>query len=125
MPFDKNKAAQTATAGALPPFGIGKCAEYVRQALEAGGLNTAGHPSPAKDWGPTLIRIGFQAIADTSNNPQIGDVIVIQAIKGHPSGHMELYDGKNWVSDFIQDNMWPARAYQAEKAKYQVYRYKF
>src|SRR5271156_1771011 len=71
MPFDKNKAAQTATAGALPPFVIGKCAEYVRKALEAGGLNTVGHPSPAKDWGPTLIRIGFQAIADTSYNPQI------------------------------------------------------
>ena len=126
MPFDKQKAAEfiTKKGFVLPPFGIGKCAPHVRMALEAGGLNTAGHPVPAKDWGPTLTRIGFKAIsADDAYLPQTGDVIVIQAIKGHPYGHIELYDGKNWVSDFIQQDMWPARAYPAEKAKYQIFRY--
>jgi hypothetical protein len=124
MPFDKNKAAQYIRANALPPFGNGHCAPYVRKSLEAGGLNTAGHPVPAKDWGPTLTHIGFRTVPDASYyHPQTGDVIVFQSVKGHPYGHIELYDGQNWVSDFIQQDMWPARAYQAEKAKYQVYRY--
>jgi hypothetical protein len=125
MPFDKNKAAQSAKTNALPPFGTGRCATYVRNALEAGGLNTSGHPALAKDWGPTLTRMGFQSVPVDSYTPQIGDVIVIQAIKGHVSGHVEIYDGKNWVSDFVQQTLWPAHAYQVEKASYQAYRYQF
>jgi hypothetical protein len=124
MPFDKNKAAEYVRVNALPPYGNGKCAPYVRKALEAGGLNTTGHPIFAKDWGPTLVRIGFRTVANASQ-PQTGDVIVLQSVKGHPSGHIELYDGENWVSDFIQEDMWPARAYQAQNAKYQIYRFMF
>ena len=29
-----------------------ECAKYVREALEAGGLNTIGRPTQAKDYGP-------------------------------------------------------------------------
>jgi hypothetical protein len=39
-----------------------RCAHYVRQALEAGGLNTAGHPVDAKDYGSFLQRSGFNKV---------------------------------------------------------------
>jgi hypothetical protein len=56
--------------------------------------------------------MGLRSIAaGASYHPEVGDVIVIQDVKGHPNGHIELYDGKNWVSDFIQQDMWPARAH--------------
>jgi hypothetical protein len=32
----------------------GQCAKYLRLALAAGGVNTQGHPSTAKSYGPLL-----------------------------------------------------------------------
>jgi len=120
VPFDKKKAAEWITTNAYPPFGKGVCATNVRQALEAGGLNTAGHPEDAKDWGPTLVGLGFRVVAGA---PMMGDVMVIQATSSSVSGHMELYDGKNWVSDFVQREMWPGPGYRAETPKHEMYRY--
>lgn len=130
MPFDTSKAAESITKKGfvLPPYGNRQCASHVRKALEDGGLNTAGHPIAAKDWGPTLVRIGFRTIAaSASYYPQTGDVIVFPSIKGHPDRHIQLCDGKNknWVSDFIQPDMYPHHAYRAEKAKYEIYRFGF
>jgi hypothetical protein len=123
MPFDKKKAAKYADDNALPVFGNGRCAAAVREALESGGLNTAHHPVAAKDWGTTLIRMGFSTVANLKYSAAVGDVVVFQNVKGHDNGHIELYDGKNWVSDFIQDGFWPSRSYEVQKASYQIYRH--
>jgi hypothetical protein len=61
MPFDKEKFAAHLTTHA-GTHSQSHCAKFVRLALEAGGANTAGHPIPAKDYGPTLTRNGFRAI---------------------------------------------------------------
>ena len=125
MPFDKDKAAKWIDDNALPPFGSGHCAKWVRQALEAGGLDTKGHPRDAKDWGPTLKGMGFDTIADKSYIPRKGDVIVIQGTSTAAAGHIEFYDGKNWVSDFIQPDakdVYPGPSYRKEKPAYKVYR---
>ena len=120
--FDKKKAAEWIRTNALPPFGNGKCATHVRKALEAGGLNTTGHPASAKDWGSVLTRNGFVALLDANATPQLGDVIVIQGTTSSKNGHMEYYDGQNWISDFIQEQLWPGPAYRAEKPSYTIYR---
>ncbi|WLI90647.1 CHAP domain-containing protein [Massilia sp. R2A-15] len=110
---------------AVSGFGRGLCARYVRQALEDGGADTAGHPVSAKDWGPTLLRIGFQPIDIASIDgfvPQKGDVAVIQATSAHPHGHIQGFDGKNWISDFVQAAFWPGPAYRRETPPSAVYR---
>jgi hypothetical protein len=47
--FDVDKFVKHLQANALPPFGQGKCARFVRLALEAGGARIAGQPESAKD----------------------------------------------------------------------------
>lgn len=119
--FDKTKAAEFIRSHALPPYGNGVCATYVRKALEAGGLNSAGHPILAKDWGQTLCRNGFVAL--TGNGlPQLGDVVVIQSTSASDAGHIAYYDGTNWISDFIQQELWPGPSFRNEKPSYTIYR---
>lgn len=55
-------------------------------------------------------RGGFtQLDGDARKNytPQKGDVIIYPAWQTHTSGHMEMYDGKQWVSDFMQKGSIP------------------
>ena len=104
----------------------GRCARWVRQALEAGGAKTSGYPIYAKDWGPTLLRIGFQPLSidklDQFNFKK-GDVVVLQPHKsGNPAGHIAGFDGKSWISDFVQNDIWSGPAYRKEKPSYVVYR---
>lgn len=98
----------------------------MRLALEAGGANTKGHPPPAKEYGPTLMRNGFHAIIvdDPAKFHFLkGDIVVMEPTKhGDQAGHIAGYDGKNWVSDFVQRGFWPGPAYEKEKPSYVVYR---
>lgn len=104
----------------------GQSAKYVRVALEAGGATTSGHPHYAKDWGATLQKNGireFAAVAGETYKPKKGDIAVIQPTsKGNLAGHIQIYDGKNWISDFVQNDFWPGPAYRTEKPKYVIYR---
>ena len=118
--FDKAKFGKYLRDNALPPFGAGKCAAYVRQALEAGGLTTGGHPLCAKDYGPFLQTRLFRVVTLT---PEVGDIAVFQAVpRISTAGHIEGWDGRNWISDFIQDDIYPSRAYKAANASYAIYR---
>lgn len=101
----------------------GHCAQYVRQAIEAGGITLRRHNS-AKDYGDSLIRAGFFEFEPSElAHFQAGDVAVIQGIKGHPHGHMAMFDRKQWVSDFKQRTLYPGNAYRAAKPKYLIYRF--
>ncbi|EEA03556.1 putative cytoplasmic protein [Burkholderia sp. H160] len=97
-----------------------RCAEYTRRAIEAGGLRLVRTDS-AKDYGSSLVGAGFREVHGT---PQRGDVVVIQAIKGHPYGHMAMFDGHIWISDFRQMNgFYPGQAYRTIKPAYKIYRH--
>ena len=122
MPFDRNKFVSTLKNNALPPFGKGVCAKHVRIALEAAGANTAGHPVSAKDYGPLLKKNGFTVVIATPYVPQLGDIAVIQRTSNGPHGHIEGYDGANWISDFVQREFWPGPKYRAEKPRFEIYR---
>lgn len=99
---------------------IGYCAMYVRQAIEAGGVTLTRHTS-AKDYGSSLIAVGFRAITEAvPERGHKGDVVVMQAIGTHIHGHMQMYSGSAWVSDYTQNGFYP---YSVSRPEYQVYRY--
>jgi hypothetical protein len=99
---------------------LGRCAEYTRNAVEHGGLILERHHS-AKDYGRSLERDGFVEVTDA--HYRRGDVVVIQPIPGHPHGHMAMFDGEHWVSDFKQRTLYPGESYRAYKPSYVVYRH--
>ena len=118
--WDSNAAANHARQHAQSQS-TGNCAKYVRKAIEAGGVSVTPTRS-AKDYGFPLRQAGFIELDDASS-PRRGDVIVIQPIPGHPHGHMAMFDGSSWVSDFVQNNgFYPGQAYRTQKPPYKLYR---
>jgi hypothetical protein len=100
-----------------------QCAASVRQAMEAAGIQTADRPpsGDAGDYGPFLLRHGAQVISTESYEPKAGDIAVFDRTDDHPAGHIQVFDGKNWVSDFVQHTFSPYRD-QASTPPVTVYR---
>jgi hypothetical protein len=111
----KNVSAKT--------FGEGKCAKHVREALFAHGRKLATWPVSAKDWGPSLLALGFTPVDAATHVPQAGDIAVIQPPKGETHGHIQGHDGTNWISDFVQKEFWPGPSFRKDKPAYVIYRY--
>lgn len=105
---------------------LGSCAKFVRAALEAGGGKTTGYPGLAKDWDPILMRNGFRviAVAEPDRFPFLtGDIMIMQPYKGgNSAGHIAAFDGKNWISDFVQRDFWAGPGYRKQRPSYVVYR---
>lgn len=101
----------------------GNCAKYVRRAIEKGGI-VLQHTFYARNYGPILEQAGFYRILGT---PQKGDVVVIQPAPGHPDGHMAIFDGSIWVSDFKQrpgpQGFYPGEDYRVAQPPYKIYRH--
>lgn len=121
--FDVDKAVKYLDSHAQPKS-ISRCAHYTANAITmpAGGGQPMGRTESAKNFGPHLEAAGFKQVTD--GTLQKGDVAVIQSIPGHPHGHMAMYDGKQWVSDFKQRTMYPGDAYRSAKPPYKIYRHK-
>jgi uncharacterized Zn-binding protein involved in type VI secretion len=125
-PYDKNGKRQ---------YGEGYCARHVANAIESSGVNLGSRPKNAKDFGQNLADAGFRnAHVDTSyaSRPELwkkGDVIIIQGVgefgsKTYP-GHMAMFDGQYWVSDFVQDSasgIWAGPTFKKAQPLFQVYR---
>lgn len=90
-----------------------ECAKYVRLAIEAGGISTAGRPVSAYKYKDFLPKIGFKSIGSifgknaqdrwTKNSARKGDI----AVMDHGQhGHICMYSGYQWISDFKQNHMW-------------------
>jgi len=107
---DKSKLSDWMDAHALS-HSIHHCAMYCRLGMEAAGLNTGDRPESgdAGDYGPFLLRHGAQTVPQDSYVPQVGDVVVFDKTDQHPNGHIEMYDGRQWVSDFKQHSFSPYR----------------
>jgi len=105
------------------PTSLGRCAEYTRLAIAAGGLALIHHVS-AKDYGSSLTTLGFASFGQMTEGYLAGDVVVIDSIPGHPHGHMAMFNGANWVSDFVQmHGLYPGPAYRSARPRYTIYRY--
>ena len=106
-----------------------KCATFVRIALEAGGADTSMrlHPGDAKDYDNVLKSNGFTPVEPISEKdyvPQKGDVVIFQPYPGgSKEGHIQVWNGTEWVSDFKQPRkFWPDSKYEAAKRPFQIYR---
>ncbi len=127
--FDKDKFAAHLDSQAPGTTSSYHCAKYVREALQAAGIDTQHHPIPAKDYGPYLEQWGFEPISPPSH-PEKGDIAVIQP---NPAGvrdgfsaeygHIAAFDGHQWVSDFRQTNVWGGRKYSKDNLPIVYYRY--
>lgn len=93
------------------------CARYVRQAMEAGGLNTSTRPNWAWQYINWLPSQGWQLVGKcfdsasqaeyTSTQARPGDIAVYQkpGVGGSEPGHICMWSGQNWISDFKQNRM--------------------
>jgi uncharacterized protein RhaS with RHS repeats len=127
--LDLNRFVRYLDRHALPEP-KGKCGRHIREALEDAGANSSGHPQDAKDWGPFLVNnLGF---SDVTNGSDIypGDIAVFQPVtNSNISGHIEAWDGTQWVSDYQQGvplpngtHFYPNLARYGPQP-YQIYRY--
>ena len=108
---------------------VGLCAMYVRKAIQAGGVKLKPpYPRYAKDYDSYLVRYGFHAVSPTpppDYKPRRGDIVVIQSMDAdHPAGHIEIFNGREWVSDYFQgrNDLWPGSIYRRNKPPYKIYR---
>lgn len=117
------------------------CARNVANAIRSNGIPVTPPPPPpgkdypfAKDYGMPLEAAGLGHIADNGSSgsyppvgyiPRKGDVVVMQPTSDpqHPEGHIAMYDGKQWVSDFKQQDFWPGPGYRKERPGYVIYRH--
>lgn len=126
MPIDAKKFTKSLYAAAdKVGYGKRRCGEFVRKALQAGGAK--GHfPATGGQFGSTLLRLGFHEVpVDDPDkfNFVSGDVMVMQPRKGTTEGHVAGFDGKRWVSDFVQRDFWAGPECRKERPSYAVYRY--
>lgn len=75
----------------------------------------------ARNYGSSLAAVGFYEVHGA---PQRGDVVIIQGMPHHEDGHMAMYDGNIWISDFKQmHGFYPGPEYRAVKPSYKIYRH--
>ena len=117
--FDKEKAVAYVTEHAEAKSRTW-CAWYVMRALQEGGCPIYLLPAYGYSW--LLPRMGFVEVKKEDYVPQKGDLIVFPAVGKHIWGHIQMWNGEQWVSDFKQRNMIPAKAYH--KTKWKIYRHK-
>ena len=116
--YNNDKVADYITKNAAPKSRT-MCAGYVIIAMWHGGCPIG--LIPAYAYNKTLPQIGFEEIPLKGYKPKKGDISVVPSNSKHPFGHIAVYNGKQWVSDFKQHHILPSRAYKAN-GKYQIFR---
>ena len=95
------------------------CAGYVIIAMWHGGCPIG--LLPAYAYNKTLPQMGFEEISVKGYKPMKGDISVLPTNKYTPFGHIAVYNGEQWVSDFKQKSIYPSGAYRTV-GKYQIFR---
>ena len=119
----------------------GKCAEHVRMGLVEGDLKGkikkmfGGRLGHAYEYLTNLPKLGFNAVFRGTSlkgfTPMKGDVAVFDRKTygqdkpnegGWVYGHVCVWTGSNWVSDFIQASVYPHSRYSAKGLPFTVFR---
>ena len=123
--WDKD-AAVTALDNNANDKSQGKCAKYIRLALNAGEIKTPNNPVPAYKYAEYLKQLGFEEVDSANYKPEKADVVVFEPFEGkkkdHRDGHIQMWDGNQWVSDFIQKHFWPGTDFENATPHYRVFR---
>lgn len=94
------------------------CAKYVREALQDAGIRVIVKPSSAYLYNDFLPILGYSAV-EMPYKP--GDVVVFMPTGNRKYGHIAIYTGEGWVSDFKQKSFYVHSDYLKSK-DYIVYR---
>ena len=88
------------------------CAWYVIKSMWHGGCPIG--LVPAYAYARTLPQMGFKEIPSKGNKykPMKGDISVLPQNEESSFGHIAIYDGKQWVSDFKQKSLYPNSTYK-------------
>jgi len=104
----------------------GFCARAVRLAIEYGFNIKLERHEAANDYGSSLIKAGFSNYFSYPSQPKNtytpikGDVAII---KYSPYGHICMFTGDCWVSDFIQLDMYGGHV-RDKDPEFHIYRFK-
>lgn len=119
--FNEDKAISYLKNNFILPYGAGQCINHMVPALIEGGI-TGLNGKPIKAaclYGSILKNLGFVTVNRT-NTYYKGDIAIIQGYDGGKfcegsgvvCGHIQMYDGKQWISDFPQSRpFWPGKGY--------------
>lgn len=121
--FDADKAAQYMRDNSRDKSAH-CCAWFTMRGLQAGGCPALILPAQWYSWFMPLVQ--FDEISATNYHPQKGDVVVFERPAKYSWkkisqwwGHVAMYDGEQWVSDFKQNRMNPYRS----EVPYRIYRF--
>jgi RHS repeat-associated protein len=118
--MNKNAAGRTTSGG--------QCAGAVKKGLVKGGLDVSRLHNGPQNYGSGLVSLGFQPI-DNHASLKPGDIMIFQPWKNKPggNGHIQVWNGSQWVSDYMQENMrsgypGPGSTYERNDPLHQLYR---
>ncbi len=97
--------------GAAKGASEGRCALYVRRALEAAQVKKmfSGGLGDAKDYISSLPKIGWKNVGKNISSFAKGDIAVFPA-SSSKFGHVCIWTGSIWVSDFKQKTVQPSNS---------------
>lgn len=99
---------------------VGMCALYVRKAIMTGGIPLY-MGGDAWCYKYTLPILNFHQVGKKSER-EVGDIVVFQPIGGRRFGHIAIWNGSQWVSDFRQRNLIVHSDYLDDGCEYAIYR---
>jgi hypothetical protein len=142
--YDIDKAVNYVNSNAYSPegpnkFGKGQCSPFVPKAINVGfGDDRIPTNLAGSAYGPSLLRAGFTSVPvlNLANySPLKGDIAVMNGPLGGrtcntgiggPCGHIQMYNGEKWLSDFFQTRkFWPGSAYEntTPQLEFKIYRW--
>lgn len=105
--YSPDRAADYASGHALSSSRTW-CAAWVMKGLWRGGCFVGLYPAWAYKY--VLPLYGFDEVKPTTYEK--GDIVVFPAVGKHIWGHIAIYDGRQWVSDFKQKHLIVASSYR-------------
>ena len=106
---------------------IGKCGTYVGNALTNAGFNIRNYNRHGYlyYYDNILVDAGFDIIGNNTDKAYIpsflpGDIMVHLNTTLHPDGHICMYNGSKWISDFVQNTI---KTYSNDNPKTYFFRY--
>ncbi len=89
----------------------GWCAKYVADALENAGFSFTRQGSACMYHTNGILNgMGFALQSGKPNTLKKGDVAVHGCNSSWPHGHIQIYDGSKWYSDFVQNSEYVYRS---------------
>ncbi|MCR4851995.1 MAG: CHAP domain-containing protein [Prevotella sp.] len=96
------------------------CAWYCMKAIHRGGCFQC-PILPAYAYNKVLPQLGYQEINIKNYVPIKGDIVVLPQNNKSVFGHIAIWNGNQWISDYKQKDIFPNNCYR-DKGEYQIFR---